>query len=57
MSNDQLQIGDVVKIVNEEHVWSGEYAIIREIKPGSCRVELHGRLVWLPNNWIRNDEP
>ena len=56
MSN-KLEIGDIVKIVNEEHIWSGEYAIIRETKQDSCRVELHGRLVWLPNNWIKNDEP
>lgn len=50
-------IGDVVKIINKEHIWNEEYAIIRDTKSGFSRIELNSELSWVPNHWIKQDEP
>ena len=49
--------GTVVKICNHGHVWHGEIAIVRDIKIGFYRVELLGRLVWIPTHWAVKHEP
>jgi len=51
------KVGDVVKIINQEHVWKNEHAIVKKIKPGFSRIEIFSKLVWFPNNWLENDEP
>ena len=52
-----LEIGEVVKIINRDHVWFGEIAIIRAKKFKHYRLELHGQLVWVPEHWVESDEP
>ena len=49
-----IKVGVMVRIYNHEHVWHGEIGIVRAIKDtGFCRVELLGKLVWLPQHWLR----
>jgi hypothetical protein len=51
-----LSNGRIVIIAVEEHPWSGEIAIIRSWKPGFYRLELHGELVWMPEEWVKSHE-
>lgn len=52
-----LEIGEVVKITNRDHVWHGEIAVIRAKKFKHYRLELHGELIWVPEHWVESDEP
>jgi len=52
-----LEIGEVVKITNRDHVWFNEIAIIRAIKFKHYRLEIHGQLIWVPEDWVESDEP
>ena len=52
-----LEIGEVVKIINKDHVWLNEIAIIRATKFKHYRLEIHGQLVWVPEDWVESDEP
>ena len=56
MKKNNFTIGDLVKIINEEHVWCGELAIIRQIKPNFSRLEIRGELIWFHNDWLKLDE-
>lgn len=51
-----LDIGDVVKISNEEHVWNGEIAIIRNKKHKHYRIEVLGQLLWVPEHWVQKND-
>ena len=51
-----LQIGEIVKIDNENHVWHDEIAIIRAVKPKHYRLEIHGQLIWIPESWVTPHE-
>lgn len=48
-----LEKGRIVVIVNEEHPWYNDFAIIREIKHKHYRIELHGKKLWVPFEWVR----
>lgn len=52
-----LKIGNVVRIVNKEHVWNDEIAIIVGIKPLFYRIEIKGYKTWVPKHWISLYEP
>jgi hypothetical protein len=48
-----IRIGALVRIYNHEHIWHGEIGIIRDIKNiGFCRVEMLGKLIWVPQHWL-----
>lgn len=49
---EQPEIGDIVKIINKEHIWYEEIGLIAERKIGFVRVEILGSLVWMPNHWV-----
>ena len=49
--------GTIVTIINEEHPWNNDLAIIRGRKHKHHRVELHGVKIWVPNHWIKLNEP
>ena len=52
MTNSAVKIGMLVCIYNQQHIWHNEIGIIREIGNGFCRVELLGKLVWMPTHWL-----
>ncbi len=56
-SLEVLKIGDVVQITNAEHVWYGEFAVIRDIKPQFCKIEIFGKKTWIPQHWVQINEP
>ncbi len=53
INNNQLNNGQLVKIINREHIWYGEIGIVREVKTtGFRRIELLGITTWLPVHWL-----
>jgi len=58
MLNDGvLEKGTVVRLINKQHVWYNEIGVIRLVKPNFYRLELHGKLIWVPQDWVIEDEP
>lgn len=51
-----LDPGDIVRITNREHPWFEDIGIIRQKKFKHYRVEVHGQLVWLPEDWVAYNE-
>lgn len=49
--------GDVVEVIQEDHPWDGEIAIVREVRHKFCRIELNGELVLVPSQWLKLHEP
>ncbi len=47
--------GQLVRFVNQQHVWHNEIAIICGIKPLFIRLELHGKRLWVPPEWVTTD--
>ncbi len=45
--------GQLVVITNEQHAWHGEIGIVRAKKHLYCRIEINGKLIWLPSTWIK----
>jgi hypothetical protein len=52
-----LNIGELVRITNKDHVWYNEIGIIRAKKFKHYRLEINGKLVWFPENWVESNEP
>ncbi len=51
-----LNKGTVVKFDNRDHVWHNEIAIICDTKTGFYRLELLGKKIWVPQNWVIEHE-
>jgi uncharacterized Zn finger protein len=51
-----LPIGTLVIVTNKEHVWAGDIGIIRDKKFQHYRIEIHGQLVWVPEDWVKQNE-
>lgn len=51
-----LEEGESVIIVNEEHPWNGEIALICGTKHKFVRIELLGKKLWVPNEWVKRHE-
>lgn len=51
-----LEKGESVVIVNEEHPWSGQIALVDNIKHKFTRIELLGKKIWVPTEWIQRYE-
>jgi hypothetical protein len=48
-----IPVGALVKICNHEHIWHGQIGIVRNVKDIKFyRVELLGKLVWMPQHWL-----
>jgi len=52
-----INIGDVVQIINAEHVWHKEFAIVCDKKPNYCRIEIYNKKIWVPKHWVKTNEP
>lgn len=48
-----LPLGESVIIVNEEHPYHNEIALICAKKHLHVRIELHGKRIWMPNDWVK----
>ena len=55
--SDAYENGTIVTITNEDHPWNDDLAIIRGKKHKHHKVELHGVTLWVPNHWIKLNEP
>jgi transcription initiation factor TFIIIB Brf1 subunit/transcription initiation factor TFIIB len=51
-----LRVGEIVKISNEQHVWHGEIGIIRNKKHKQYRIEVLGKLLWVPEHWVQTND-
>ena len=51
-----LEEGESVIIVNEEHPWSGQIALVCGFKYKHVRIELLGKKIWVPDEWIQRYE-
>lgn len=47
-----LEEGETVRLDNREHVWHNEIALICERKHKFYRIELHGKKIWVPEDWV-----
>ena len=53
-----LKKGDIVQLINEEHPWNNELALICDRKHKYYRIEILGKRLWVPEDWVRKtDEP
>jgi hypothetical protein len=52
-----FKIGDIVQVTNDDHVWHNEFAVVCDVKPLFSRCEIRGNRIWLPNHWIKLNEP
>ena len=50
--SSKYNTGDIVKIINKEHLWFQEIAIVRESKNRFCKIELFGRTIRVPEHWL-----
>ena len=48
-----LKEGDVVRLDNPDHVWHNEIAIICGRKPKFYRLEINGKRIWVPKEWVK----
>jgi hypothetical protein len=51
-----LEKGESVVIVNEEHPWKDQIALVCDIKHKFVRIELLGKKLWVPNEWVKHYE-
>ena len=47
-----LRNGMLARIYNHDHIWHNEIVIVRVVGLIFSRVELSGKLIWIPNHWI-----
>lgn len=52
----EFKNGDLVVLINEEHPWSKELAIVREVGHKHYRIEILGRKVWVPFQWVASTD-
>ena len=51
-----LEKGESVIIVNEEHPWNNQIALVCDTKHKFTRIEVLGNKIWVPNEWIKRYE-
>lgn len=51
-SQSVLEIGTLVSIVNKEHPWYKQLGLIKDIKHKHYRIEVFGKLIWMPVDWV-----
>jgi hypothetical protein len=47
-----LEKGELVRFNNSDHVWHNEIALICDRKPLFYRLEVRGKRIWVPTNWV-----
>jgi|10_taG_2_1085330.scaffolds.fasta_scaffold00033_66 DNA-directed RNA polymerase subunit RPC12/RpoP len=48
-----LEEGEIVLLVNEEHPWHNEIALICGRKHKHYHLEILGKRLWVPEDWVR----
>lgn len=48
-----LEKGTLVQLDNPDHVWHGEFALICGHKHRFYRLELLGKKIWVPREWVK----
>lgn len=56
-SFEVLKKGDTVRIINTEHVWYDQIGLICDVKNLFYRIEIFGNKTWIPQHWVKIDEP
>jgi hypothetical protein len=51
-----LEKGDLVRLNNPDHVWYNQIALICGIKLKFYRLEINGKKIWVPQEWVIKDE-
>lgn len=51
-----LNIGTLVKVINRQHAWYDQIAIIRAKKHKFYRIEIFNTLLWVPEDWVIEDD-
>jgi hypothetical protein len=51
-----LEKGETVLLNNEEHPWHNEIALICDKKHKHYRLEIRGKRLWVPENWVKINE-
>lgn len=51
-----LEKGETVLLDNEEHPWHNEIALICDKKHKHYRLEIRGKRLWVPENWVKTNE-
>lgn len=49
-----LENGKSVIIINKEHPWNGEIALICDSKHKHYRIEIFGKKIWVPSEWVKS---
>ena len=52
MNTSTVKVGMLVRVYNQEHIWHNEIGIVRDIRGVFFRVEILGKLVWMPKHWF-----
>ena len=47
-----LENGESVRIINEEHPYHNEIALVCDKKHLFVRLEVNGYKIWMPNEWV-----
>ncbi len=47
-----IKIGILVRVYNHEHIWHNEIGVVRTVGLIFSRIELLGKLTWMPNHWL-----
>jgi len=50
------ELGDSVIIINSEHPWFNDIALVADLKHKFVRIEIHGKKVWLSEEWVKKYE-
>lgn len=48
-----LENGRSVIIINKEHPWNGEIALICDSKHKHYRIEIFDKKIWVPSEWVK----
>lgn len=51
-----LENGTIITITNSDHVWYGQIGIICGSKHKHYRIEVLGKRVWMPTDWVKTNE-
>jgi len=51
-----FEIGEEVLFANREHPWYNKLGIICERKHKQYRIEINGKKLWVPNEWVKENQ-
>lgn len=53
----ERKIGETVSIIIDRHPWYRKAATICNIKHKFVRLDLSGKKIWVPNDWVESYDP